>query len=146
MDKLGEVCNEVLVPICEVILITGVGGMFAGVLPASAIGDALADILTVSGMPVIVAAFAISTCLRIAQGSATVALTTMAALIAPAITGDTEWMRCFIIIAIAGGSIVLSHFNDSGFWLVSRLLGMDAKSALKTWTVMEPCSAASHLS
>ncbi len=126
MDKLGKVCNDALAPICEVILITGAGGMFAGVLRASVIGDALADILTVSGMPVIVAAFTIPSCLRVAQGSATVALTTTAALIAPAIKGDTELARCFI--AIADGSIALSHLNDSGFWLVSRLLGMDENS------------------
>jgi GntP family gluconate:H+ symporter len=91
-------------------------------------------------MPVIVAAFVIATCLRVAQGSATVALTTTAALISPmvaATVGLSALDLCFIVIAIAGGATVLSHFNDSGFWLVSRLLGMDEKTTLRTWTVME---------
>ncbi|OXE33673.1 hypothetical protein CA163_06315, partial [Vibrio parahaemolyticus] len=140
MAKLEKLCGESLAPICGVILVTGAGGMFGGVLRSSGIGDALADVLTDTGMPVIVAAFVISTCLRVAQGSATVALTTTAALIAPVVaasTGLSELDLCFIVIAIAGGATVLSHFNDSGFWLVSRLLEMDEKTTLKTWTVME---------
>lgn len=75
-----------------------------------------------------------------AQGSATVALTTTAALIAPTVavtTGLSQFDLCFIVIAIASGATVLSHVNDSGFWLVSRFLEMDTKTTLKTWTVME---------
>ena len=97
-------------------------------------------VITDTGMPVIVAAFLIATALRVAQGSATVALTTTAALIAPmvaATTGLSAFDLCFIVIAIASGATVLSHFNDSGFWLVGRLLEMDEKTTLKTWTVME---------
>ncbi len=140
MKELERLCSESLAPICGVILITGAGGMYGGVLRSSGIGDALAGLLTETGMPVIVAGFVISTCLRVAQGSATVALTTTAALIAPmvaATAGLSAFDLCFIVIAIAGGATVLSHFNDSGFWLVSRLLGMDEKTTLKTWTVME---------
>lgn len=140
MSKLEKLCSDSLAPICAVILVTGAGGMFGGVLRASGIGQALADVLSDTGMPIIVAAFVISTCLRVAQGSATVALTTTAALIAPIVaqtTGLSELDLCFIVIAIAGGATVLSHFNDSGFWLVSRLMEMDEKTTLKTWTVME---------
>ncbi|QJR81102.1 GntP family permease [Alteromonas pelagimontana] len=138
--KMEKLCTESLGPICAVILVTGAGGMFGGVLRASGIGEALAALLSDTGMPVIVAAFVISTCLRVAQGSATVALTTTAALMAPIVstaTGLSDFDLCFIVIAIAGGATVLSHFNDSGFWLVSRLLEMDEKTTLKTWTVME---------
>ncbi|MCV5264327.1 GntP family permease, partial [Escherichia coli] len=77
---------------------TGAGGMFGGVLRSSGIGDALADVLTDTGMPVIVAAFVISPCLRVAQGSATVALTTTAALLAPVVaasTGLSDLDLCF---------------------------------------------------
>ncbi|NLS14456.1 GntP family permease [Vibrio sp. SM6] len=140
MAKLEKLCGDSLAPICGVILVTGAGGMFGGVLRASGIGDALASVLSDTGMPVIVAAFVIATCLRVAQGSATVALTTAAALIAPMVAatpGLSQFDLCFIVIAIAGGATVLSHFNDSGFWLVSRLLDMDEKTTLKTWTVME---------
>jgi GntP family gluconate:H+ symporter len=140
MKELDRLCSESLAPICGVILITGAGGMYGGVLRSSGIGSALADLLNDTGMPVIVAAFVIATCLRVAQGSATVALTTTAALISPMVAakvGLSSLDLCFIVIAIAGGATVLSHFNDSGFWLVSRLLGMDEKTTLKTWTVME---------
>lgn len=91
-------------------------------------------------MPIIVAAFVIAACLRVAQGSATVALTTTAALMASIIeqaTGLSALDHCFIVIAIAGGSTVWSHFNDSGFWRVSWMLEMDEKRTLKTWIVME---------
>jgi GntP family gluconate:H+ symporter len=137
---LEKVCEDALGPICSIILVTGAGGMFGGVLRASGIGDALADTLSDTGMPVILAAFVISAALRVAQGSATVALTTTAALVAPmvaATTGLSDFDLCFIVIAIAGGATVLSHVNDSGFWLVSRFLEMDEKTTLKTWTVME---------
>ena len=140
MAKLEKLCGDSLAPICAVILVTGAGGMFGGVLRASGIGDALADLLMGTGMPVIVAAFLISTALRVAQGSATVALTTTAALIAPMVAatpGLSSFDLFFIVIAIASGATVLSHFNDSGFWLVGRLLDMDEKTTLKTWTVME---------
>ncbi|EAR56930.1 gluconate permease, putative [Photobacterium sp. SKA34] len=142
MAKLEKLCGDSLAPICAVILVTGAGagGMFGGVLRASGIGDALANLMSDTGMPVIVAAFLVSTALRVAQGSATVALTTTAALIAPmvaATTGLSALDLCFIVIAIASGVTVLSHFNDSGFWLVGKLLDMDEKTTLKTWTVME---------
>ncbi|PJG60454.1 GntP family permease [Aeromonas cavernicola] len=138
--KLETFCNDALAPVCAVILVTGAGGMFGGVLRASGIGSALADTLSDTGMPVIVAAFLVATALRVAQGSATVALTTTAALIAPMVAatpGLSELDLTFIVIAIAGGATVLSHFNDSGFWLVGRFLNMDVKTTLKTWTVME---------
>ncbi len=126
-------------PIAAIILITGAGGMFGAVLRASGIGQALSDTLEGTGLPVIVAAFVIATALRVAQGSATVALITAASLISPVIAeGDfSEPYKALVVIAIAGGSTVLSHVNDSGFWLVGRFFEMDVKTTLKTWTVME---------
>ncbi|MDF3853721.1 GntP family permease [Paracoccus sp. P2] len=138
--EVERIMDSALAPICAIILVTGAGGMFGGVLRASGIGEALASSLDAVGMPLIVAAFVISTALRVAQGSATVALTTTAGLIAPTVaatTGLSEFDRCFLVVAIAGGATVLSHFNDSGFWLVGRFLEMDEKTTLKTWTVME---------
>ena len=138
--QLESLCNDALGPLCAVILITGAGGMFGGVLRASGIGNALAELLADTGLPIIVAAFVLSSCIRVAQGSATVALTTTAALLAPVVSaqiGLSAMDLCCIVIAIAGGATVLSHVNDSGFWLVSRLLEMDEKTTLKTWTVME---------
>ena len=140
LADIERIMDRALAPICAIILVTGAGGMFGGVLRATGIGQALAGSLDAIGMPLIVAAFVISTALRVAQGSATVALTTTAGLIAPTVaatTGLSEFDRCFLVIAIASGATVLSHFNDSGFWLVGRFLNMDEKTTLRTWTVME---------
>jgi len=122
-----------------VILITGAGGMFGGVLRASGIGDALADVLGDLGIPLILAGFLIAAILRIAQGSATVALTTAAGLISPAVlAADLGALQvAALVVAVAGGSVVASHVNDSGFWLVGRFFDMDVTTTLKTWTVME---------
>ncbi|OOR98980.1 permease [Haemophilus paracuniculus] len=139
-EQIESICNNALGPICAIVLVTGAGGMFGGVLRASGIGEQLSAMLSDTGMPIIVAAFLIAVALRVAQGSATVALTTTAALIAPAVAADpslTAFDLCFIVIAIASGSTVLSHVNDSGFWLMSRFLEMDTKTTLKTWTLLE---------
>lgn len=139
-QRVEEIVGGALGPVCAIILITGAGGMFGGVLRTSGIGGALAGTLESTGLPVIVAAFVIALALRVAQGSATVAITTAAGLIAPAVqasTGLSSIDLALIVIAIASGATALSHVNDSGFWLVGRFLGMDVKTTLKTWTVME---------
>ena len=140
MADVETLLNDALGPICAIILITGAGGMFGGVLELSGIGESLATSLDALGLPLIVAAFVIATGLRVAQGSATVALTTAAGLIAPAVdatAGLNQVDLVALVIAIAAGATVLSHVNDSGFWLVSRFFEMDEKTTLKTWTVME---------
>src|SRR5690606_37166763 len=118
---------------------TGAGGMFGGVLRTSGIGDALENVLSDVGIPVILAGFIIAAVWRVAQGSATVALTTAACLVAPAVpAGDYNALQlAAMVVAVAAGSVVLSHVNDSGFWLVGRFLEMDVKTTFKTWTVLE---------
>jgi gluconate:H+ symporter, GntP family len=139
MARVTEILDGALGPICAIILITGAGGMFGGVLELSGIGSALSSSLSDLGMSLILQAFLIATLLRVAQGSATVALTTTAGLIAaPVADADLgDFQLTLIVFAIAAGATVLSHVNDSGFWLVSRFFGMDEKTTLKTWTVME---------
>ncbi|PFG32994.1 GntP family permease [Sanguibacter antarcticus] len=136
---IEKLLDSALGPVCSVILITGAGGMFGAVLRASGIGDALADVLGDLGLPVIVAGFLIATILRIAQGSATVALITAAGLIQPAVAaGSYNGLEtAAVVVAVAAGSVMASHVNDSGFWLVGRFFGMDVATTLKTWTVME---------
>ncbi|OLT18984.1 permease [Serinicoccus sp. CUA-874] len=139
LATVESLLNDALGPICAIILITGAGGMFGGVLRYSGIGAALSESLADLGLPLIVSAFLIATLLRVAQGSATVALTTtsglMAAGVAAADLSDLK-IAC-LVLAIAAGATVLSHVNDSGFWLVSRFFGMDVKTTLRTWTVLE---------
>ena len=136
---LEKVVDSALGPVASVILITGAGGMFGAVLRASGIGDALSDSLSDLGLPVIVAAYIIAVILRLAQGSATVALVTAAGLAAPAVmAGDFSPLQVVAItLATAAGSVFAGHVNDSGFWLVGRLMGMDVKTTLKTWTVQQ---------
>lgn len=139
MKQLEKFCDKALGPICSVVLVTGAGGMFGGILRTSGIGDALAHTLSDIGIPIICAAFIIAACLRVAQGSATVALTTTAALIAPTLASSdlSQIEICTIVVSLAAGSVVLSHFNDSGFWLFKGLYGIDEKTTLKTWTILE---------
>ncbi|MDA2892144.1 gluconate:H+ symporter [Mycolicibacterium sp. BiH015] len=139
MADVTDILDGALGPICAIILITGAGGMFGGVLRTSGIGDALSSSLSNLGISLILQAFIISTLLRVAQGSATVALTTTAGLLSASVAaaGLSSVQLTALVMAIAAGATVLSHVNDSGFWLVSRFFGMDVKTTLKTWTVLE---------
>lgn len=138
-SALEKVLDRSLGPICSVVLITGAGGMFGGVLRASGIGSALADSLNGLGLPLIFAAYLIALLLRVAQGSATVALVTTAGLLGPAITaaGFSPIELACITMATAAGSVFAGHVNDGGFWLMGRLMGMDVKTTLKTWTMQQ---------
>lgn len=138
-SALEKLLDSSLGPICSVVLITGAGGMFGGVLQASGIGAALEDSLADVGLPVFIAAYLIAVILRLAQGSATVALVTAAGLVSPAVLeGDFNALQvACIVLVTAAGSVFAGHVNDSGFWLVGRLLDMDVKTTLKTWTVQQ---------
>ena len=118
-SALEKLVDGTLGPVASVILITGAGGMFGGVLRASGIGDALADTLSDLGLPVILAAYVIAVVLRLAQGSATVALVTSAGLMAPAVVaGDFGAVMdvAAITLATAAGSVfaATSTTPDSG--------------------------------
>jgi gluconate:H+ symporter, GntP family len=139
MSRVTDLVDDALAPVCSVILITGAGGMFGGVLELSGIGAALSDSLSDLGFSLIVQAFVIATLLRVAQGSATVAITTTAGLVAaPVAAADLSSVQVALVVAaIAAGATVLSHVNDSGFWLVGKFLDLDVATTLKTWTVLE---------
>lgn len=137
-DDLLAIANKGLEPAGVVILITGAGGAFKQLLIDSGVGNALADMMADSRLPLVVLGFVIAALTRIAQGSATVAMITAAGLIAP-VTSMQELSAAtlaLLVIAISSGATVLSHVNDSGFWLVSRYLGMTEKDTLRSWTVL----------
>lgn len=135
---ISEVFESALPPAAIVILVTGAGGAFARILTESGIGSALADTLLSTGLPIIVLAFVVALALRAAQGSATVAILTTAGLLAEAVTsgGYTPIQVVVIALAIAFGALGLSHVNDSGFWVVTRYLGLGVGDGLRTWTVL----------
>lgn len=95
--------------------------------------------LLITPLPPIVLAWLIAAIVRVTQGSATVAMITAASIIAPIISefGLNDPQRALVVIAIASGATILSHVNDSGFWLVGKYLGMNEKQTLQSWTVME---------
>ncbi|WKD59749.1 GntP family permease [Corynebacterium caspium] len=140
---LEKTIDSALGPICSIVLITGAGGMFGGILRASGIGDAMSGLMSDLGIPLVIAAYLIALALRLAQGSATVALLTAAGLVAPGVeaavaTGDLSALGvACIVLAASAGSVFASHVNDSGFWLVGRLMGMDVKTTLKVWTTQQ---------
>ncbi|WP_233004676.1 GntT/GntP/DsdX family permease [Exiguobacterium aurantiacum] len=138
-DEVQEIATKALEPAGIIILVTGAGGVFKQVLIDSGVGDVLGEMMAGSPLPAIVLAFLIATVVRVAQGSATVSMVTAAGLITPLleIQNITGAALGLIVIAIASGATVLSHVNDSGFWLVNRYFGLDVKDTLKSWTVME---------
>ncbi|MDX1670731.1 MAG: gluconate:H+ symporter [Balneolaceae bacterium] len=138
-EQLSELSMEALKPAGVIILITGAGGVFKQVLIDSGVGEMLAQTMSDLGLPVIVLAYLIACAVRITQGSATVSMITAAGIVAPVIQefGLSEPDKALVVLAIASGATILSHVNDSGFWLVNRYLGMTEQETLKSWTVME---------
>ena len=100
-------------------------------------GEMIANYLSQSGMGVLLFAFIVAALIRILQGSATVAMITAAGVTAPLLLGDIGAIdKALLVIAIASGASILSHVNDSGFWLVSKYLGLTEKQTFRSWTVM----------
>jgi Gnt-I system low-affinity gluconate transporter len=135
-EQLVELCTKALGPAGIIILITGAGGVFKGVLIATGIAEALADAFGGSGIPTIVLAYIFATLVRVAQGSATVAMLTAAGLMVGFVEGMSQPQLALITVAIAAGATGFSHVNDSGFWMISRYMGMSEKQTLKTWTIV----------
>jgi Gnt-I system low-affinity gluconate transporter len=137
-QSLLNIANKGLEPAGVVILITGAGGAFKQVLIDSGVGQMLASVFIEAQFSVLILGFLIAAITRIAQGSSTVAMITAAGLIAPVL--ELQAMSApslgLLVIAISSGATILSHVNDSGFWLVGRYLGMSEKDTLKSWTVM----------
>jgi GntP family gluconate:H+ symporter len=137
--QVAELGAVSLRPVGMILLVVGAGAFYGAVLRATGIGDVIADTLHDAGLPVIFAAYVISCGLRIAQGSATAAIAATAAIIGPTIkdVGYSQPQLALLVAAICAGSIIASHVNDGGFWIVSRYFGISVKDTLKTWTVLE---------
>ncbi|MGW6448662.1 GntP family permease [Lentzea sp. NPDC055074] len=138
-EKVAELSAASLKPVAMILLVVGAGGFFGAVLAATGIGKTLANELSGIGLPVIALAYVISCVIRIAQGSATVAIVTTAGIVAPVLAdlGYSQPQLALVVMAIASGSIIASHVNDGGFWIVSRYFGLSVKETLQSWTVLE---------
>ncbi len=137
-NALMEVATKALGPAGIIILITGAGGVFKQMLGATSVGKALALALGGFEMGPLLLAWILTTIVRVAQGSATVAMVTGAALIAPVLEGTgiaySHAELSLITLAIAAGATGFGHVNDSGFWIVNRYFGMTERETLLTWT------------
>ena len=142
-----ELSTKALGPAGIIILVTGAGGVLKQILVDSGIGKILAESIEGSSFPVIVLAWLLAAVVRVTQGSATVAMITAAGIIAPIIelVNPGQAYVALIVVAIGAGATILSHVNDSGFWIVSKYLGMNEKQTLRSWTVMETIIAVSGL-
>ncbi|MEU7527782.1 gluconate:H+ symporter [Saccharothrix sp. NPDC042600] len=138
-QQVTELSGASLRPVAMILLVVGAGGFFGAVLSATGVGKVLATELSDLGLPVIALSYVISCGMRIAQGSATVAIVTTTGIVVP-VVGDLNYSQpqlALVVMAIAAGSIIASHVNDGGFWIVSRYFGLSVKETLQTWTVLE---------
>ncbi|MFI2644540.1 GntP family permease [Streptomyces sp. NPDC018610] len=137
--SLEAVSTASLKPVGNILLVVGAGGVFGAVLKASGVAQALSDTFNGVGLPVIVLSYLISLVLRVAQGSATVAIVTTAGIVAPLLSEGhhSQAFVALVIMAISAGSIFASHVNDGGFWMVAKYFGISERDTLKTWTVLE---------
>jgi GntP family gluconate:H+ symporter len=129
--------EECLGPVASVLLVVGAGGGFGRVLDAAGVGTALHDVTSGLRLSPLLLGWVIAALLRIAVGSATVAIVTAAGIMAPVATAMPGTNRELLVLALGAGSIVASHVNDGGFWLVKEYFNLTVVQTLATWTVLE---------
>lgn len=145
LKELEKVMTKSLEPTGLILLVTACGGVLRYVLQYSGLGEVIGNAVASMNLPIVVLAFIIAVLVRVSVGSATVAMTMAAGIVAalPGISDLSPLYLACVTAAVAGGATVCSHFNDSGFWLVKSLVGLDEKTTLKTWTIMETLVGAS---
>ncbi|WP_337099176.1 GntP family permease [Paenibacillus sp. YIM B09110] len=129
--------NDCLAPTATILLVIGAGGAFNRVLLDSGIGDYIAELATESNVSPILLGWGIAAMIRVATGSATVSMMTAAGIVAPIAMAMPGTNVELLVLATGAGSLILSHVNDSGFWLIKEYFGMSVKETLLTWTALE---------
>ncbi len=128
------------------LVLVGAGGGFALVMKNVGVASDLAKVAASLGLPMLLYGWLVSAFVRVATGSATVAITVAAGFIAPVLELHPETSRELMVISIGCGSLFLSHLNDSGFWMVKECLGLSVGQTLRTWTITETLIGLSGLS
>ncbi len=142
LGTVGKLLDNPLTTAGAIILITSAGGAFGLMLKNAGVGDAIREAARGHDINILLLGWLVAATFRIAQGSATVAMMTTAAMLAPMIypgTSDVAAMPChpvYLYLAVGFGAFCCSWMNDSGFWVVSRLSGFTERETLRTWTVM----------
>ena len=136
-DTILRFSNECLAPTATITLLVGAGGGFGRVLQDSGVSQAIIGVAMHSHMPVLLMAWLLAALMRLATGSATVAMTTAAGIVAPIALHTAGVHPELLAIATGAGSLIFSHVNDGGFWLVKEYLGMSVTQTMKTWSISE---------
>jgi H+/gluconate symporter-like permease len=135
--QLAKMATDSLAPVGTLLVIMGGGGAFKQVIVDSGVGPYAGKLLASSGVSPLVVAYLVAAAMRIAQGSATVAIITAAGIVAPVVKGIPGYRPEMIVLAVCCGGTVLSHVNDAGFWLVNQYFGMTVPQTLKSWSAMK---------
>ncbi|MGQ2998150.1 MULTISPECIES: GntP family permease [unclassified Variovorax] len=135
--QIMKFVDDSLAPTAAIVLIIGAGGGFKQMLVASGVGNAIGHMALNAQVSPILLAWLVAGLIRIATGSATVATITGAGIVAPLATMVPGVNRELLVLATGAGSLILSHVNDAGFWLVKQYFNMTVAETFKTWTVME---------
>ena len=144
---LSSITTSSLAPAGVIILLTGAGGVFKQMLITTGTGEMLANYFSSIGLGLIPFAFLAAVCVRVLQGSSTVAMITAAGITSALIIEPLGGFHtALLVIAIASGASILSHVNDSGFWLVSNYLGLSEKDTFRSWSIMTTILALTGLS
>jgi gluconate:H+ symporter, GntP family len=136
-DDILKFTNDCLAPTATILLVIGAGGAFNKVLLNSGVGDYIADLAKASAISPIFLGWLIAALIRVATGSATVSMMTAAGIVAPIAQQMPGTSPELLVLATGAGSLILSHVNDSGFWLIKEYFNMSVQDTLKSWTVME---------
>jgi len=136
LQQILTFSEECLGPTAYVLLVVGAGGGFSKVLMAAGVGDALSERTAQLQISPLLLAWMIAAGIRICVGSSTVAVATSAGLILPIVTQKPGTNFELLAVALGGGSLMLSHVNDGGFWIVKEYLNLSVEQTLKTWSVI----------
>jgi GntP family gluconate:H+ symporter len=137
--------EEAIPAVAGVLLVVGAGGGFGRVLDAAGLGTAIGDVMDTVRLSPLVLGWLIAVVLRISVGSATVACVTAASIVAPLLATMPDVNRELMVVSIGAGSLVASHVNDGGFWLVKEYFDMTVPQTVATWTAMETIIAVAGL-
>jgi len=140
LAALGKLLEGPLGTAATIILITAAGGSFGAMLRHAGVGDAVKNVAAQYSLNLVLLAWTTAFVVRIAQGSATVAMITASAIlwpmIDPAINAVLPFHPMYVFLAIGFGAFGCSWMNDSGFWVVSKLGALTEKETLRSWTVL----------
>jgi GntP family gluconate:H+ symporter len=142
--RLLHFAEESLPPIAGVLLVVGAGGGFGRVLDVAEVDTAIAHTMGGMRLSPLVMGWMIASLLRLSVGSATVAVITAASIMAPLLGGMTV-NKELLVVAIGAGSLIMSHVNDGGFWLVKEYMNMSVPQTLATWSIVETIVAVAGL-